>query len=93
MPINNSAKKRKKTQNFLFYDGAVTNIGLGKNYVDGSVLLTDYIHGGVIPEGAKWNLLKYKVDGFDEEEEKFTLAYSAQVIEENEFIWIYFPDY
>ena len=97
-PKNNHAHQQfcqgtQENPEFLFYDGAVTNIGLGKKYMDGSVLLIYDIHGGVIPEGAKGNLLKYKVDGFDEEEEKFTLAYSAQAIEENEFIWIYFPDY
>ena len=56
---------------------AVTNIGLGKKYVDGSILLTDDTYSGVITEGYKGNIFKYKVTDFDEEEDKFTLAYSA----------------
>ena len=75
MPTDASEKKLKKSNQMFFDDGAVKDFGLGKEYMDGSVLLTDDIHGGAIPKGAKWNLLKYKVDGFDEEEEKFTLAY------------------
>ena len=46
----------------------MTKVGLGKKYVDGSVLLTNDIYGGANPEGAKGNILKYKVTGFYEEE-------------------------
>ena len=72
----------------MFDDGAVTKVGLGKKYVDGSVLLTYDIYGSTIPEEYKGNIFKYKVTDFDEEEEKFNLAYSAQAIKENEFVWI-----
>ena len=53
----------------------MTKVGLEKKYLDESVLLTDNIYGGAIPEGVKENIFKYKVTGFDEEEDKFTLAY------------------
>ena len=75
-----------------FDDGAVTKVGFRKKYVDGSVLLTDDIYGGAIPEGAKGNIFKYNMTYFDEEEEKFILTYSAQDIRENLFVWIYFPE-
>ena len=60
--------------------------------MDRSVLLTGYIYCGATPEGAKGELFKYKVTDFDEEEYKFTLAYSSQAIEENGFVCINFPD-
>ena len=56
------------------------------------MLLTDDIYGGTIPEKSKIKLFKYNVTDLDEEEEKLTLAYSAQAIKENEFIWIDFPN-
>ena len=81
MPNDASAKKRKKTYpKTLFDDGAVTKVGLGKKCVDGSVILTDDIYGGAIPKVAKGNIFKHNVTDFDEEEENFTLAYSAQTI-------------
>ena len=46
-------------------DGAVTKFGLVKKYVDGSVMLIDDIYGGVITEGSKGKLFKYKVTDFD----------------------------
>ena len=83
--------QEKPTTN-VFDDGAMTNFGLGKKHIDGYVMLTDNIYGGEIPEEAKLQLLKYKVTYFDEQKEKFTLEYLAKAIEENGFLWIYFPD-
>ena len=71
---------------------AVTKVGLGKKYVDGYVLLTDDTYGGTINEGYKGNIFKYKVTDFDEGGYKFTLAYSAQAIKQNVFVWIDFLD-
>ena len=93
MPTDASTNKRQKThQPIVFDDGAATKVGLGKKYADGSMLLTDDIYGGKIPEESKIKLFKYNVTDLDEEEEKLTLAYSAQAIKENEFIWIDFPN-
>ena len=69
----------------------MTKVCLGKKYADGSVMLTDDIYGGTIPEEAKGKLFKYKVTDFDEEEDKFTLKYLAQAIRENGYVWIGFP--
>ena len=67
MPTDASSKKRKKThQNILFDYGAAKMVGLGKNYVDGYVLLTDDIYGGAITEEAKGKKFKYKVTDFDD---------------------------
>ena len=65
-------------------------VGLGKNCVDGSMLITDDIYGGAIPEGAKGNIFKYKVTGFYKQEEEFNMTYSAQAIKESGFAWIDF---
>ena len=75
MPTDASEKKLKKSNQMFFDDGAVKDFGLGKEYMDGSVLLTDDIYGGTITEVSKEKLLKYKVTDFDEEKKKFTLAY------------------
>ena len=51
--------------------------------MDVSVLLTEDIYGGALPEGAEGKILKYKVTDLDEAEDRSTLAYSAQAIKNN----------
>ena len=60
--------------------------------MDGYVLPSYYIYGGAIPEGFKGNIFKYELTVFNEEKDKFALAYSAQATKENGFVWIGFPD-
>ena len=76
----------------MFDDGTVTKVGLGKYYIDGSVILPYDIYGGAINEGTKGNIFKYRVTDFYDKERKVTLAYSAHTIKKNGYLWIDIPD-